>query len=95
MISTSALSAQDNTKFKVGLDLGLIVGTDLGPLASIEPTHNFSDRSALGLVRGAVSTGRDLEAANELSLEGQGLGSFGNASEATSRQSTALGKSKQ
>ena len=62
LLCVYTLYAQEENRFKAGIELGPAKGADFGLLVSIEPRYNISENSTLGLrLGGAIVLGRNLE----------------------------------
>ncbi|TNJ45401.1 hypothetical protein KFZ70_06170 [Tamlana fucoidanivorans] len=51
-----SINAQEEGKFRVGLDLGYVFENDGGALFSVEPKYNITDNSNIGLRLGSAAS---------------------------------------
>jgi outer membrane protein W len=56
IIGIISVNAQEEGKFRVGLDLGYVFANDGGALFSIEPKYNITDNSNIGLRLGSAAS---------------------------------------
>lgn len=64
------VNAQEEGKFRAGLDLGYVFENDGGLLGSIEPKYNISDHSNIGLRLGTAAYSGNSDADANISIVG-------------------------
>ena len=70
IIGIISVNAQEEGKFRVGLDLGYIFANDGGALFSIEPKYNITDNSNIGLRLGTAASIGISDADSNISILG-------------------------